>query len=98
MSAKIPEIVDRLTGKLNLLCDKYALVRDERDAAMAECRELREQMAALKAALEKANTEIRFLRVSHKIAPTQDDVLRSRILVTELVKKIDKCIAQLRND
>lgn len=98
MSAKIPDILDRLTGKLNLLCDKYALVREERDAAQAECRELRELVADLKARLEKANTEIEFLRISHKIAPTQDDVLRSRILVTELVKKIDKCIAQLRND
>lgn len=98
MSAKIPEILDRLTGKLNLLCDKYALVREERDAAQGECRELREQVASLKAKLEQANTEIEYLRISHKIAPTHDDVLRSRILVTELVKKIDKCIAQLRND
>lgn len=98
MSAKIPEIIDRLSGKIELLCDKYVLVREERDAARAEACELREQVQALRTALEQANTEIEYLRISHKIAPTRDDVLRSRILVTELVKKIDKCIARLRND
>ena len=36
MSAKIPEIIDRLSGKIELLCDKYVMVRDERDAARAE--------------------------------------------------------------
>lgn len=98
MSAKIPEILDRLGSNLNLLCDKYAHVRQERDAAVAECEELRKRVAALTAKLQQANTEIEYLRISHTLAPTPDDVLRSRILVTELVKKVDKCIAQLRND
>lgn len=98
MSAKIPEIIDRLSGKIELLCDKYVMVRDERDAARAEACELREQVQTLRTALEQANTEIEYLRISHKIAPTRDDVLRSRVLMTELVKKIDKCIARLRKD
>lgn len=98
MSANIPEILDRLGSKINLLTDKYALVCQERDEAVAQCEALNEQVSALKAKLEKANTEIEFLRISHKIAPTQDDVLRARIMMTELVKKIDKCITQLRND
>lgn len=98
MPANIPDILDRLGSKLNLLTEKYILVRQERDAALTQCEELRAQVDALMAKLEKANTEIEYLRVSHTIAPTHDDVLRSRILMTELVKKIDKCITQLRND
>ena len=74
MSAKIPEIIDRLSGKIELLCDKYVMVRDERDAARAEACELREQVQTLRTALEQANTEIEYLRISHKIAPTRDDV------------------------
>lgn len=98
MSAKIPEILDRLSSKLTLLQDKYVLVRDERDAAQARNAELQSMVDELKSKLEQANTEIEFLRISHTMAPTHDDVLRSRILITELVKKVDKCITQLRND
>lgn len=98
MSANISDILDRLGSNLKVLCDKYALVRSERDAALSECQELQEQVADLQAKLRQANTEIEYLRVSHKIAPTEDDVLRSRYLITELVKKVDKCITELRND
>ena len=98
MSAKIPDILDRLGNKLELLCGKYALVKEERDRAQAERDELRQRVEQLTAALQQANTEIEFLRISHKLAPTPDDVLRSRILMTELVKKVDKCIERLRND
>lgn len=98
MSAKIPEILDRLSGKLQLLVERHALVKAERDALQAECEELQRKIVSLTSALQQANTEIEYLRISHKIAPTEDDVLRSRILLTELVKKIDKCISQLRND
>lgn len=98
MSAKIHDILDRLRSKLNVLCDKYAIVRDERDQAVQQRDELQQKVDRLTAALQSANTEIEFLRISHKIAPTEDDVLRARILMTDLVKKVDKCIAQLRND
>lgn len=98
MSAKIPDILDRLGGKVRLLGERYAVVEAERDRLRAECEELAGKVEALTATLQQANTEIEYLRISHKIAPTEDDVLRSRILVTELVKKIDKCISQLRND
>lgn len=98
MSANIPEILDRLGSNLNLLCEKYALVREERDNVIAECEMLRRRMAELEAKLQQANTEIEYLKITHTLAPTADDVLRSRILITELVKKVDKCIAQLRND
>ncbi|MCM1319341.1 MAG: hypothetical protein NC217_03045 [Muribaculaceae bacterium] len=98
MSANIPDILAHIGSNLKVLTDKYSLVKAERDEAMAQCRELKEQMALLTAKLQQANTEIEYLRMSHKIATTQDDVLRSRILITNLVKKVDKCISQLRND
>lgn len=98
MSANISDILDRLGGNISLLCEKYALIQQERDNAREECQTLKEQIDELKGKLQQANTQIEFLRISHKIAPTGDDVLRARILITELVKKVDKCIEQIRND
>lgn len=98
MSANIPDILAHIGSNLKVLTDKYALVQAERDEARAECQELKEQLSVLTSKLQMANSEIEYLRMSHKIAPTQDDVLRSRILLTNLVKKVDKCISQLRND
>ena len=39
--------------------------------------------------------ENEYLKVSHKIAPTPEDVKTSQALITELVRNIDKCISQL---
>lgn len=98
MSANIPDILARIGSNLKVLTDKYALAKNERDQALSKCKELEEQVAKLSAKLQQANSQIEYLRISHKIAPTEDDVLRARILLTNLVKKVDKCIAQLRND
>lgn len=98
MSANISDILAHIGSNLKVLSDKYALACSERDEARVQCQELQEQVSLLKSKLQQANTEIEYLRMSHKIAPTRDDVLRSRILLTNLVKKVDKCISQLRND
>lgn len=98
MSAKITDILNGLGTKLQLMLTKYKSVKEERDNALQRCAELEARNLKLAHALQEANTEIEYLRISHKVASTPDDVLRSRILLTELVKKIDKCISQLRQD
>lgn len=98
MAANIPEILARLNAKVGVLTERYGVVKRQRDEAISECEQLRRSLEDMTAKLEQAQIQIEYLRISHKVAPTPDDVRQSQALITELVKKIDKCISQLRND
>ncbi len=98
MTANLPELLNRLSGKCEILTERYDLVRKQRDEAIARCDELQAIADSLKAQLQQANTEIEYLRISHKIAPTEEDALQAQVILTAMIKKIDKCITRLRND
>lgn len=98
MTASLSELFSRLAAKCNVLVEKYSLVKEQRDRAEVQCNELQEQIDRLQARLQQAETEIEFLRLSHKIAPTEQDARQAREMLTAMVKKIDKCIARLRDD
>ncbi len=98
MTANLPELLNRLSGKCEILTERYDLVRKQRDEAIARCDELQAIADSLKAQLQQANTEIEYLRISHKIAPTEEDARQAQVILTAMIKKIDKCITRLRND
>ncbi len=98
MTANLPELLNRLSGKCNVLAERYGLVKKQRDEAIERCEELQAQVNGLKAKLEQAETEIEYLRISHKIAPTGEDAKLTQDMLAAMIKKIDKCIAKLRND
>lgn len=98
MSASVNDILDSLTGKVNLLVSRYNHVKEQRDEARAQLQEQADRIQQLEKALERADTELQRLRITHVLAPTPDDVLRARALLTELVKKTDRCISRLRKD
>lgn len=98
MTANLPELLSRLAGKCDILAERYALVKKQRDEALARCEELQALADSLTSQLQQANTEIEYLRISHKIAPTEEAAREARDMLTAMVKKIDKCITRLRND
>lgn len=98
MATGISEILARLKGKVSVLTERYQAVKAQRDEAQLRCSELQNSIDTMRAELQQLRTENEYLRISHKIAPTPDDVRQSQAVIAELVKKIDKCISQLRND
>jgi len=98
MSANIQELLNRLSGKCDVLAQRYDLVKLQRDEARELCGQLQGQVAELEKKLDDASREIDFLRISHKIAPTADDARAAQDTLASLIKKIDKCITRLRND
>lgn len=98
MTANLPELLSRLSGKCEILAERYDLVKQQRDEAIARCDELQAMADSLKAQLQQANTEIEYLRISHKIAPTEEDARQAQAILSAMIKKIDKCITRLRND
>lgn len=98
MTNDLPELLQRIAGKGKILSERYGLVKQQRDEARQQCAELLAEIERLRAQLQQANTEIEYLKISHKIAPTEQDSRQAQVVLTEMVKKIDKCIARLRSN
>ena len=86
MAVELQQTIDRVNAKTQILLERYALIRRRRDEAEAK-------VAELEAALTKLQAE--FLQIATTLTPSRKDVERSRALLTELVREIDKCIADL---
>lgn len=95
MTTNLSELLGRLTRKSELLAERYALLKASSDELKMQFETLQQENAELQIELEKLRVENEYLKVSHKIAPTPEDVKVTQELITELVRNIDKCISQL---
>lgn len=95
MAVNVFELLQRLSQKSNLLAQKYYAAKEEVAKVREENENLQQEKSEMQVELEKLRLENEYLRVSHKIAPTPEDVKTSRKMIAELVRNIDKCISQL---
>lgn len=95
MTTNLSELLQRLNNKCALLTERYGLLKMQSDELMSRYEVLQEERNKLRTELERLRIENEYLKVSHKIAPTPEDVKSSQALIAELVRNIDKCISQL---
>ncbi len=95
MAVELQQIIDRVNAKTQILLDRYALIRQRREEAEAKVAELEATLEMLRAENEDLRRQVEFLRIAITIVPDRKDVERSRSMLSELVREIDKCIADL---
>lgn len=95
MAVELQHTIDRVNAKMQILLDRYALIRQRRQEAEAKVAELEATLAKLRADNEDLRRQVEFLRIANTIVPNRKDVESSRTLLSELVREIDKCIADL---
>ncbi len=98
MAEELAEQLARLGHKTELIVTRFEGLRRRNREMSAELEELRAQLKARDAQIERLLMEKEHLRVSAAVAATPDDVRRARALVAELVRDIDVCIADLTRD
>lgn len=98
MTAKLPELMQRILNKCDVLTARYIGMKELKDSVEKENAELRSQNEDLKSQILNLESEIESLRISHKIAPTPEDAELSKQVLSQLVRKIDRCIVQLERD
>ena len=97
MAGELQQTIDRLNAKTQILVDRYALIKEQRNRAVAQIRKLEADVERLTAQNEKLRTEVEFLKIATTISPRREDVARSRALLAELMREIDKCITELND-
>ena len=95
MADNLQQSIDRLKAKASLLTERYILVEKARREAEAKVDELQVSIRDLSRQLTLRDAEIERLKVSSVLSPDHYDVEATRQFLSELVREIDKCIAQL---
>lgn len=76
--------------------DRFNIVREQRDAAQERVAQLEKELDASRKTIEKLSQEVEFLRIATTIAPERKDVEQTRAMLSQLVREIDNCIADLK--
>lgn len=98
MATELSEQLTRLGHKAELLVTRYATLQADNRRLRAELLELQAQLAASKSQIEKLEVENEYLRVSSAIAPDTASAVRARATLSDLVREIDACVADLMKD
>jgi SET domain-containing protein len=96
MAGDLQQTIKRLRAKMLVVSDRFKLVCDQRDRALTKVAELEAELEQKRKQSEQLQQEVDFLRIATTIAPERKDVAQTRALLAELVREIDKCIADLK--
>lgn len=97
MASEFQQVIDRVSAKMQILLDRYAIVNRRREEALARIADLEREVAALTEQNRRLQAEVEFLKVATTISPDRADVEATRATLSRLVWEIDKCITELND-
>lgn len=95
MAVTLQQRVEKLKSKAALLQERYKALMRAKAEADTRIEQLNGEIDRLRRTLRAKETEIERLKVSSVLTPDHRDVEQTRRFISELVRDIDKCIAQL---
>ncbi len=95
MAVTLQQRVEKLKSKAALLQERYKALMRAKTEADTRIEQLSGEIDRLRRTLREKETEIERLKVSSVLTPDHRDVEQTRRFISELVRDIDKCIAQL---
>lgn len=85
----------RIIAKTQLLQDKYLYMQQARDEALAKVEMLQDEIAAKDKELQALRMQVEYMQIASTIAPTREQVEKTRATIAGLVRDIDRCITDL---
>lgn len=98
MAKDFAEQLSRIGNKAELLATRYATLKEHNAQLRNELVELQAALCARDALIEKQAIELEHLRISSALAPDTATARETRTTITELVREIDVCIADLMKE
>lgn len=98
MAKDLAEQLGRIGHKAELLLTRYTMLAGQNETLKARVQELEAALSARDAVIERQNIELEHLRVSSALAPDTATARETRTMLSELVREIDACVADLMKD
>ncbi len=89
--ADLNEKISRLAGVQEALKKRIIELEKENENLKAELKESRDM-------LDKANTDVEFLTMSHRLAENPDSIIATRRRIARLIRTIDNCISMIKEE
>lgn len=87
--------LSRISEKMHVLAQRYDTVCQERTQALKRIAELERELLDKEQRIEQLSLRNEYLSVSSTLAPDRDAIEKTRNIITELVREIDRCIADI---
>ncbi len=98
MAKDFAEQLSRIGHKAELLVTRFSTLKEHNVQLRKEVLELQAALRARDSLIEKQKLELEHLRISSAIAPDTATAREARATLSELVRVIDVCIADLMKD
>lgn len=96
--SEIARSFQALSKKIDSLILENTSLRSRIDTLSLQNEELLGQHAQDQKALEKANKEIEYLSLSHRLASSPEALVEARKEISRLIRTIDSCIRLIKED
>ena len=98
MAKDLSEQLSRLGHKCELLVTRFATLKRDNEELRARQNELLGEIESLRRQNEQMSTELHFMKISGAIAPATQSAKEARTIISDLVREIDACVADLMKD
>ena len=95
MANELQHTLTRLLSKSSVFVEKYHVLERQNAHLVQENEQLTTQVTELKQQLELMRRQMEYLKLARVLSPNLDDVEEARKTISDLVRDIDTCIAQL---
>ena len=96
MPGELQQKTDRIAAKARIVIERYALIAAQRDEALSRIAVLQETVARLERRIAEMEQRNVYLRTAMSFAPTREETVRAKALLSEMVREIDLCISELK--
>lgn len=97
MATDLRQKLERISGKARLLTERYVMVLDAKAAAMQRISDLEAELEKQSKEIERLKAQLEFQQMATTLAPSREEVDKSRAVLSKLVREIDKCIEELND-
>lgn len=95
MAETLSDIFERMSQKLQILVEKYNLLRDRCKQLCTEKEELESQILKQKKEIEVLKMQNQYLTIVKSISNDKESLEKGKEMITKLVRDVEKCIEQL---
>ncbi len=97
MAKDFSEQLQNITDKTRLLMIRYQAQREKVEELTNELQQFRAMVVARDAEIEKLRRELEYLRIATTIAPDRQTKEEVYAVISNLVREIDRCVADLKD-
>ncbi|MDE6073383.1 MAG: hypothetical protein K2F80_02140 [Muribaculaceae bacterium] len=96
MPGELPSRIERLKHKAEVLFSRYQMLKEQKVLADEEISQLKATLAERDRQIENLNRDLDYMKAAVGVAPSKEELEKSRALLTHLVRDINKCINDLK--